>query len=536
MSKTISNMRPLERGPLPYVILAVCVFAAYANVFANEFVFDDDLIIVMNSWIKDWDHIGDILTGSTTGGVHILGGFYRPLQVLLYLFCYQLGGGDAFWFHALNTALHVANACFVYKLGTKLGFDPKGVFFAALVWGVHPIHTEAVTYMSATADTLHAFFCLLGIIVLLPDFSPRKILAVIPLFLLGIGSKESMVIFPALVVVTLFFVSPERFKLRTYWRTWPLWLIALLYVYWRSTTPGFDGPQTYEKFYNAPSFTPLKLYAEHPLFRFYTFLATLPSYLRLLVWPTGLHMERVFAVQTEISLPVFMGFLMLATALWIMYWSFRNRRLTELGWGFLWFGAAHAPDTGLLIPMNALFLEHWMYLPSVGLALGLGQTLVALGKRNRKLAERFCAAATVLALVFAGKTLAQNTIWRDPGTFYPNIFANGAESARTHNNLALWYSKRGDYDQAIEQFTRAIAISDVYAETRFNLALVYLAKRQDKEHADKATENLLRSIEIQPKFYRSYHALGELYAKIYGDKAKADYYYAKGKQAFEAKN
>ncbi|MDD3371931.1 MAG: hypothetical protein PHE27_08930, partial [Alphaproteobacteria bacterium] len=153
-SPNLSLSAALKAQPsTPYYFLILCVFISYINVFDNQFLFDDDLIIVLNTWIKDWSHIGDILTGSTTNGAHIIGGFYRPLQLLLYLLMHHLGGGGTFWFHALNLSLHIANTCLVYKLGKKLGFYEEACFLAALVWGVHPIHTEAVTYMSATADT-----------------------------------------------------------------------------------------------------------------------------------------------------------------------------------------------------------------------------------------------------------------------------------------------------------------------------------------------------------------------------------------------
>ena len=513
----------------PYVFLALAVFAAYGNIFNNEFVFDDDLIIRMNSFIKDWNHIGDILTGSTTGGVQIVGGFYRPIQILLYLFAYQLGDGSTFWFHILNLALHIGNTCLVYKLGAKLGFDLKGVFLAALVWGLHPVHTEAITYMSGTADPLFVHFTLWATLILIPDFSARKILFVIPLILLGLVSKETMTMFPLVATVTLFYLAPERFAPKTYFRTWPLWAICIGYAVWRAQAEGFDGPQTYDRFYAMPSFSPLKIYADEPLYRFYTFLATLPAYLNLLTWPTSLHMERAFAVHTDFfSLPVLEGLAMVIFGAAFLIYSFRTKRWMAMGWGLLWFMAAHAPDTGLLVPMNALFLEHWMYLPSVGLFLGVSQTLSEATK-NRPLALRASLGglAAVFALTMAIRTYCQNEIWRNPALFYTNIFANGEESARAHNNLALYYSGEYQTDLAIEHFNRAIAISDAYAETRYNLAISYLKKEPNDDNVAMAVQQLERSIEIQPNFYRSYVLLSDIYRNHFKDKEKADAYRTK---------
>ena len=315
-TKTKSNdfLSPEMQAFAPYLILVLIVFSAYGNIFENGFLFDDSLLIEINDYLRGWSHIGDILTGSTTSGAHIEGGFYRPLQILLYLFAFNFGEGTTTWFHAINLALHLANTCFVYRIGTKLGFNANGVFLAALIWGVHPVHTEAVTYMSGTADPLSAFFCLWAIAVLLPDFTPRKIVIIIPLFLLGLVSKEATSMFPLLVMVCLFYTSKNRFSPRTYFRTWPLWIISLVFVYWRMTAEGFDGPQTYDRFYMMPQFSDLKAYANEPLYRVYTFLATLPNYLQLLIWPTDLHMERSFPIQ-----PTFWTWIVIAGVMMIVF-------------------------------------------------------------------------------------------------------------------------------------------------------------------------------------------------------------------------
>ena len=511
------------RALAPYWILALIVFAAYGNIYDNAFLFDDDLLISLNTYLRGWSHIGDILTGSTISGAHITGGFFRPVQIMLYLLAFHAGNGSTFWFHALNLSLHIANTCFVYKLGTKLGFDAKGVFLAALFWGLHPLHTEAVTYMSATADPLFAFFCLWAIIVLLPDFTPRKILMIFPLFLLALLSKETAVMFPLLVMTCLFYISPRRLNFRLYTRTIPLWIATLAYVYWRTHAAGFDGPQTYDHYYAFPQFADLKMYAEHPLDRIYTFLATLPFYLKLLIWPTGLHMERSFPIyKSFFAVPVMAGLTMLVFALGHGIHSCRKNAWIAMSWGFLWFAVAHAPDTGLLVPMNALFLEHWMYLPSVGLFLGFAQTAVALTRSHaRALLAASGIAAVGFAACFFGMTYDQNKIWHDPIVFYNNIFAYGETSARAHNNLALYYADRGAYAQAIEHFALAIKASDAYAETRYNLALTYLRGADQKDYIAKAIENLQRSLELEPNFYRSYEALGNVYDFLLHDKEKA---------------
>jgi tetratricopeptide (TPR) repeat protein len=279
------------------------------------------------------------------------------------------------------------------------------------------------------------------------------------------------------------------------------------------------------------------MYAEHPLDRLYTFLATLPNYLRLLIWPENLHMERSFPVYTSLWFaPVAAGIMILVFAGAHIIHSCRSKRWNAMSWGFLWFAAAHAPDTGMLVPMNALFLEHWMYLPSVGLFLGFAQTVVDLTRSRPRALPMACSiAALAFVFVFSVKTYDQNKIWHDPVSFYNNIFDNGEDSARAHNNLARYYSDHGQFTKAIDQFHQAIKVSDSYAETRFNLALTYLQESEGKEHIDEALENLQRSLELQPNFYRSYQTLGDIYGDLLHDKEKADFYHARAKAIFNQK-
>jgi hypothetical protein len=526
---------PAARTAAPYFLLFLAVLCVYANSFFNGFVFDDDLIITGNTFIKDWFHVGDLLTGSTTSGTHIAGGFFRPLQMLLYLFAYQLGDGSTFPFHLLNFSLHAANACLMYLLGVRMGFAKGGAFLAALIWGVHPLHTEAVTYMSATADPLFAFFTLVGVNMLLPDFAPRKFLSVLPVFALGLLSKETMTMFPLLVSVCMaVHMKRTRFVARGLWPLAPLWGIAIAFAVWRMHSPDFDGPQTYARLYELPTFANLKEYANQPWLRICTFFATLPDYLRLLAWPTNLHMERSFNIAHSIWLmkPLLGLLFFTSCGVLVLFAAARSAtsRLIPLAWGVLWFFAAHAPDSGLLVPMNSLFLEHWMYLPSVGLFLGLAETIARLPLlRLRAAWLAVSGLAVCFALVMADKTVAQNAVWQNPLTFYNHIFDSGERSARARNNLALYYSDRGDYLRAIEQFKQAIALSDAYAETHHNLALTYLRAGTNGGNVYKAIEELKRAIELDARFYRSWQVLGELFAMT-GDAKQAEICRAKGRE------
>jgi hypothetical protein len=519
----------------PYAFLAAAVFAVYSNVYDNVFLFDDDLLIRLNTLLHSWTTFGQLFTSSTTAGAHIAGGFYRPVQNILYFFVYQIWGEQPFGFHLLNVAVHALNACLGYRLALRLGFDPRAALFGMLIWALHPIHTEAVTYMSGTADPLFVLFCLMGLNVLFPAPTFRRVWLSVPLFILALLSKETAVVFPALVVVCVYLTSKERLKFKTYVMTWPLWLIAILFLAWRVNAAGFDGPERYAQLLQMPAFAMFKRYSESPSIRVMTFLATLPAYGWILLWPVGLHMERTFPLFDDVSSwPVLGGFLILAAALALIFWKrnpAQNQKWLPLGWGLLWFGAAHAPNSGILFAMNSLFLEHWMYLPTLGLFLGLAETMVPALDRFKKPEAHHITLGLTLALIAAlsARTYDQNKVWSDPITFYNNIFAHGVVSPRAHNNLAIAYTQQHDLPKAIDEYRRAVAEGDTYAETHYNLALAMLSLPDGKTHIQQAITELERSIEIEPAFYRSYITLAQIYAQT-GEKAKAALYQAKAKE------
>jgi len=212
--------------------------------------------------------------------------------------------------------------------------------------------------------------------------------------------------------------------------------------------------------------------------------------------------------------------LVLASAAYIVWNGKHYRRGMEMSWGLLWFAAAHAPDMGILVPINSRFMEHWMYLPTVGLFLGSAQTISNLIKARPQLSKATVALSLVFVALLSVKTFAQNEIWHDPVIFYANIFKYHEPTTRAHSNLAVYYLDNGNYASALEQLNQALAIGDNSAVVRHNMAVTYLHMPDAEAHIQDMINNLNRAVEIEPNFYRSWQLLGDLY-DIQGDKEKA---------------
>jgi hypothetical protein len=253
----------------------LAIFAAYSNVYHNAFLYDDKTLITDNFFLTSWRSFDTLFVTSTLQGNNLrnIDSFYRPLQILLYLFICQTAGPSTVAFHLLNISLHALNACLLFTLGVKMGFQRSATMLAVLLWALHPVQTEAVTYMSGTADPLCGAFLLPGVLVLAAGFNPPRVMSACFFLALALLSKETAVVFPLLAMGLLFYSSEERWALSTYLKTWPFWLLTGLYYLGRTTVLNFSG-----MFPN--------ISVED---RIYTFLASLPVYLRFLVWPTDLH-------------------------------------------------------------------------------------------------------------------------------------------------------------------------------------------------------------------------------------------------------
>jgi len=551
-------LTPWQKAWLPCLVLAGAVFAAYVNVYQNEFVWDDLSSIIQNKALLHWSNFLDYISGKTNDR------FYRPVMVLLYFFVYHSFGLSKIAFHGLNVLLQAANACFVYRLGGRLGFYQRASFAAALLWGVHPMWSEAVAYVSGIASLLVAFFLMSGLLVLLPDFKPRRSGAeqtpgafaqqipgafaprkfwLASLFmLLALGSKESAVVFPALVMSTMFLASEKRLHPAIYLRTWPLWLLAAAYVSGHFILhPGAFISYDYQDSNH------VEFYENNIINRILTSLATLPMYFSLFVWPRDLHMDWHFPiVVTPWAWQVLAGVVIVALSLWQIIR--RGKHSLPLTWGLLWFAIAFSPNSGILMPLNTIFAENWIYLPTIGLSLGAAQRMLVWIKTFHS-KKPLMAAAVVVALAATGlgtKTYLQNEFLHDPVSLFDNIIKYHPESPMARYALGKFYFDHKSYQKAAEQLhimeyydysvdkDYAVGVHMILALIDLNVALEkngtisiqdVAAALPTAKDIPGAIEELRLAQQIDPKAYPANASLAAIYYYL-GDKKQGDYYSA----------
>lgn len=502
---------PLIRRYWPYALLLGAALLAYSNIFNNTFLFDDEFLIEKNAFLRSFSQIPTLFVTSSTAGFGGVDNFYRPLQLLLYVIVFQLAGLAPPAFHALNLILHAIAIVLVFRLAEKLNFNKNFALAATALWALHPLHVEAITYMSATADTLYICFILAGCHVWLSSSRHRLTLTSL-FYVLGLLAKESAIILP-LLLISFSWLDKSRFPLlKNAKATWPMWLFALGYLILRASWLDFD--HTYQFFKTENDYT------RSFLVRLFTFFAVMPNYFALIIFPHNLHFERVFNAHGSVfDIPVLIGIALIAGLIGLFAFSRASPKHQTLAWGIIWFFIAYFPCTGLLIPVNSLLLEHWMYLPTIGFFLGAGQTAAnTLTHENQKL---FAAVAvSIVCVLLAISTYDQNKVWASPESLYTNTLKYEEGSARLHNNLAMEYSAQGKNDLALQHYKKAIAIWDIYPQTHCNLGNLLAGMGR----LDEAIAEHKRALELDPRFFRSALILEKIYT-FKGDTLNAQKYH-----------
>jgi hypothetical protein len=374
---------------IAFAVLAVLILAVYSNTFTASFHFDDDAAIAENPGIKrvSWDTVNGLLRSN------------RPIVNLSLMLNYALGGMNVVGWHIFNTALHIANSWFVYLLflwtltapGLKQRFaDPvasRMAFFGALLFAVHPIQTESVTYIISRTELLASFFYLGTFLFFIRGTRTGSFWYYVAAFissLCAMGSKEWAVTLPAMLLLYdyLFIAGGELKTLAGRWKAHllmmlPWGLLAYIYVTYiaGSTSAGFSIS-------GQKGITP------------WTYLLTsfnvIWTYIRLLFLPINQNLDYDYPVaKTLLELPTLLSFLGHLAVTGTAFWLYKKKGQALIPFGIAWFYITLSP-TQSFVPILDVIFEHRIYLPSIGffLAFITGYELCFLWWVGRKTAKQ----------------------------------------------------------------------------------------------------------------------------------------------------
>ncbi len=452
-----SKEKPFVKFGKPVIALAVMLIVilgagVYLNSLHGKFVWDDYGLIQNNENIRDWGRLSNVFAGDMSTDRNFAGRIYRPLQVATYIFDNYMWGSGVIGYHATSILLHIGVALMLFWFMNVAFRDMITAFLTAVFFVVHPVHTEAVAYISGRADPLSVFFILLAFTVHVKNLDADRLVfkfIVAAAYLAALLSRESALVLPLLIAAYNFIWR----KYAPYKGFLPVFMITVLYVAVRFFFLGFlfniEAPQT----------TPLE--------RLPGFLAAFADYLKLLVLPFHLHMEygdRLFSLAEP---KVLVGALLMVGGI---AYAFAKRGDKRVYFSMLWFFIAFIPASNIY-PVNAYMAEHWLYLPSMGFLMIFS---IYFGRISLK-RNILVSGVLFLALLcfYSFLTVRQNRVWRDPVVFLERTAKYAPDSLRVLNELAIAYADGGNNGKAIESFEKMLLKDPDNGKTYSNLAILY---------------------------------------------------------------
>jgi len=480
-------------------ILLVIVSVCYINTLGNGLFFDDEHFIYNNQVVKDFDLTG-FFSQSLTSGAGKLSNYYRPLLFLGFGIEYSLFKELGGIYHLDSLLIHFAGGGVLFLLIKKLFSNKLLAFLTSLLFLIHPLQAEAVSYASGRGDPLSFLFVMLTLYWSLSKSRTYQLLSLLALAC-ALLSKEIALVTPGLVFLVHLFnqqkITRATFK-KSILSTLPIAAITLVYFVLRVTVLNFANTLN---FYNTEN-----IYSSSLFVRLNIFFHLLPTYLSLLVYPKDLFMERDsgITIVTTPTVQSVISFVLVIVVFVLSLW--KKKQLPIVLFSFLWIGITFVPTSGI-VPINGFFYEHFLFYPSVGFFLLFTYGFLALYQRIPKIGKEMLGILLIaVLLLLCLRTVSRNREWRDPITFYSQTL-NHVQSPRAFNNLAMAYADQGNNKQAIVNYKKAIALVDAYPESHYNLANAYLAEG-DSLSAEKEYKEALR---IDQTFYFSYIRLYQLY-------------------------
>jgi len=488
-------------------ILFLCLlcFAVYFNSLSNNFILDDNILIVKNPIIKSVKLFPLILKGNVSEYSSLItrpyNKMYRPLQLLSYAIDYKIWKLNPLGFHIINVAIHLFNSILVYYLLLIIFNNIQVSWIVSIIFLVHPIHTSVVSYISSRADLFVYFFMLLSMISFLKFIKERiNLYYVISLLfaLFALFSRENALI---LFIFLALLLSVTKARASDYLYILPFVLLSLLYILLRFI---IFGPNALTLHY---SFMPF-------FFRVVNLLNIIPRFLFLLIFPLNLHLFRTTPFITHLldkNMLLVMPFVLF---LIIIFMKFYKNKI--IMFCMLWFLIGMIPVFTILdnyYELNeAMMAESWLYIPSLGFFVAF---IYILEKISKKIGIILIISSVVF---YSFLTWVNNAYWKNEGVFYRNILENTSERNYLRINLINYYLTCGAYEKALIEIKK---LSLYYPDTPYLYYIwgnYYLAVGQINE----AIDSFNKVLTINKNYYIAYYHLCVCYTKL-GQLEKAIY-------------
>jgi len=482
---------------LMVAVIVLVTLIAFLPSLKNEFTNWDD-----NEYVTDNPAItGLSLAHLKTMVTTVVSANYHPLTVLSLAFNYRWSGLDPAPYILTNLLLHLLNTLlvfhFIYSLSSG---DRISALVVSLLFGIHPMHVESVTWISERKDVLFSLFYLLALILYMRyrrRSSGADYALLLTSFLLSLLSKPAAVTLPVALLL-LDYYSRRKMSARLLIEKAPLFFLSILFgviTLWLQSTQAIGDMETYR-------------FMSRAAFASYGFVV----YLAKLVLPVQLSAFYPYPMPGS-GLP---GFYLLCP--WIVLilvagvvWSARRTRV--ILFGFLFFVVHIILVLQLLGVGSAIMADRYTYLPYIGLFFIVGTALSHVYRNTFGHDASRRTVLTVGSLFYVGflayTTFARTQVWKDSETLWSDVIRKHTNVPHAFNNRGnvYWYEHKQP-EKALADYERALELKPNYAEAYYNRGNIFFTHLQDY---DRALHNFNQAVRYNPSDAPSHNNLGTIH-------------------------
>ena len=534
-----------EERVLLLAILAITALA-YLNSLDGQFVYDDRLQVLKNPTLNSLGNIPRMFTQGVwqflnSGDQNAVGPYYRPVFNIALIINHQLFGLEVFGWHLFSLLVHLGVVFLVYRLALQWKLSSEVAMASALLFGLHPVHSESVAWVAALPDPLAAVFILSSLLLYERYYhgkATKQIVlgASIALALAAMLSKEVAIIFPMFLLARETLDRPQgeqpgRTISRAAMRAAPFFAMIVIYLALRYYVLGFLSKDEVSSA-STPAMQVL-----------ITIPSILLSYARMLFAPFPLAV--MYGNKYVLSLTdvrFFGAALAIAAIVAAAIWLVRSSPVGRRALAFLVLFLLPVLNLKAFRAEESLLHDRYLYLPSIGFCILVAIAFDHVGRRFAVQRERvFVTATAIVAAVFLGLTFYQNYTWQSEEALTDNALKvtprwpflhnytgayyfqqhKFAEAERAYldaidispnyydaySNLGDLYREQGRFADAEQAYLKAIADGAPYADTYYNLGVTYIAENRLAD----AEQPLIHALEMQPEHLKARYNLGWTY-------------------------